>query len=214
MSAVQLLRTGVIALVGAVYLWLGHQASISADPPLASLLIGLAPLSLSALLLAWASRSLWLIGLCAGALLLMLTNIEFLRANTPWVYFVQHAGMHSLLGIMFARTLSRDHAQALCSKVSYMVWGDQLDAPFYLYTWRVTWVWTAYFALATLASVLLFWLAPLAWWSVFANLLTPVLIGAIFVIEFAVRQRVLPKDRHASIAQTIRAYREYSARKD
>lgn len=206
------LRTGVIALVGAVYLWLGHQASIASDPPLASLLIGLAPLSISALLLAWASRSVWLLGSCALALLVMLLNIDFLRANTAWVYFIQHAGMHTLLGIMFGRTLSRDHSKALCSQVSRVVWGDQLDAPFFLYTWRVTWVWTLYFALATLASVLLFWLTPLAWWSVFANLLTPVLIGAIFVIEFAVRQRVLPKDRHASIAQTIQAYRAYSER--
>lgn len=214
MQAMQWLRTGLIALVGAVYLWLGHQASIASDPPLASLLIGLAPLSLSALLLAWASRSPWLLAGCAGALLLMLLNLDFLRANTAWVYFIQHAGMHSLLGLMFGRTLSRDHAKALCSQVSRMVWGDQLDAAFYRYTWQVTWAWTAYFALATLLSVLLFWLAPLAWWSVFANLLTPVLIGAIFVIEFAIRQRVLPKDRHASIAQTIRAYREYSARKE
>ena len=207
------LRTGVIALVGAVYLWLGHQASIASDPPLASLLIGLAPLSISALLLAWASRSFWLLSSCALALLAMLLNIDFLRANTAWVYFIQHAGMHTLLGIMFGRTLSHDHAKALCSQVSRVVWGDQLDAYFLRYTWRVTWVWTLYFALATLASVLLFWLAPLAWWSVFANLLTPVLIGAIFVIEFAVRQRVLPKDRHASIAQTIQAYRAYSERK-
>lgn len=213
MSSMKWLRAGLIAVVGAAYLWLGHQASISSDPPLLSLLIGLAPLSLSALLLAWASRSPWLLGLCVAALLLMLLNLDFLRANTPWVYFIQHAGMHAMLGVMFGRTLSSDHTKALCSQVSRVVWGDQLDAAFYLYTWRVTAVWTGYFVLATLVSTLLFGLAPLAWWSVFANLLTPVIIGAIFVIEFAIRQRVLPRDRHASIAQTIQAYRDYSQRK-
>ncbi len=206
------LRAGLIAVVGAAYLWLGHQASISSDPPLLSLLIGLAPLSASALLLAWASRSPWLLGLCVLALLAMLLKLDWLRANTAWVYFIQHAGMHTMLGVMFGRTLGKQHSEALCSQVSRVVYGDNLDAVFYLYTWRVTAVWTAYFALATLVSVGLFWLAPLEWWSVFANLLTPIIIGAIFVVEFAVRQRVLPRDRHASIAQTIKAYREYSQR--
>ncbi|PLK47904.1 hypothetical protein [Uliginosibacterium sp. TH139] len=213
MSGMQWLRTGLIAVVGAAYLWLGHQASISSDPPLLSLLIGLAPLSVSALLLAWASRSPWLLGLCVVALLAMLLKLDYLRANTAWVYFIQHAGMHAMLGVMFGRTLGHDHSAALCSQVSRVVYGNDLDAAFYLYTWRVTVVWTAYFALTTLLSVLLFWLGPLAWWSVFANLLTPVIIGAIFVIEFAIRQRTLPRNRHASIAQTIKAYREYSQRK-
>lgn len=214
MSGKQLLRLALLAPFGLAYLWLGHQASTSSDPSLASLLIGLGPLAFSALVLALQARSVWLLGLCVGALALILTHLGFLRANAPWVYFVQHAGMHALLGLMFGRTLGGAHADALCSKVSQVVFGkEQLDEAYYRYTWRVTIAWTAYFGLTTLLSVLLFWLAPLEIWSIYANLLTPFIIGAIFVIEFAIRMRVLPRNRHASIAQTIRAYREYSQRR-
>ena len=214
MSVMQVLRLGLIALFGAAYLWLGHQASIAADPPLAGILIGLAPLALSAVLFALASRSPWLIGLCAAGLGAVLIWIDFLRANTAWVYFIQHAGMHAMLGVMFGRSLWGRDEEALCSVISEVVYGEGLDARFYRYTWQVTAGWTAYFGLATLVSALLFAFAPLAVWSVFANLLTPVIIGALFVIEFLIRVRTLPSDRHASIAATIRAYRKYSQRND
>lgn len=213
MSGKQLLRLALLAPFGLAYIWLGHQASISSNPPLASLLIGLAPLAFSALLLAWQARSIWLVGLCAVCTGLILAHLDFLTANAAWVYFIQHAGMHALLGLMFGRTLGGPDDKALCSKVAHVVFRDQLDAGYYRYTWWVTLVWTIYFGFTTLLSVLLFWLAPLEIWSVYANLLTPLIIGAIFAIEFAIRLRVLPRNLHASIAQTIRAYREYSQRR-
>ena len=212
MTAKQVLRLGLIALFGGAYIWLGHQASISAHPPLLSVLIGLAPLSASALVLAWHSRSRWLLGLCVGCLVLMLVFLDFLRANTPWVYFIQHAGMHAMLAVMFGRTLRGGDDRALCSLISQLVYGSDLDAAFFRYTWNVTLVWTLYFALATLLSVGLFFFGPLELWSAFANLATPFIIGAIFVIEYLVRLRALPRRQHASIAATIRAYREYSQR--
>jgi uncharacterized membrane protein len=213
MSGKQLLRLALLAPFGLAYIWLGHQASIASNPPLASLLIGLAPLAFSAVALAWQARSIWLIGLCVATLGLILSHLGFLTANAAWVYFIQHAGTHALLGLMFGRTLRGPDAEALCSKVSQFVFPGQLDADYYRYTWWVTLAWTLYFGLASLLSVLLFWLAPIEIWSVYANLLTPLIIGAIFAIEFAIRLRVLPRNRHASIAQTIRAYREYSQRR-
>ena len=44
---------------------------------------------------------------------------------------------------------------------------------------------------------------------VFANLLTPVFVGLMFVVEYLVRVRVLPDREHFSIAATIKAYRSY-----
>jgi uncharacterized membrane protein len=49
-------------------------------------------------------------------------------------------------------------------------------------------------------------------WSYFANLLTPILVGLMFVVEYLVRVRVLPDRAHFSIAQTIQAYRTYEQR--
>lgn len=212
MAGKQVLRWGFAALFGMAYLWLGHQASISKDPPLVSLLIGLAPLTTSAVLLAWHSRSVWLQSLCAACLLGMLLNLDFLRSNTAWVYFIQHAGMHIMLGIMFGRTLGQGDEAALCSRLSCLVYAPPFSAAFFRYARNITVLWTAYFALATLASFLLFFFGPLEVWSVFANLLTPVLIGTIFVVEYFLRRRALPHRQHVSIAQSIRAYREYSER--
>lgn len=211
MPAMQALRLGLIGAIGAIYLWLGHLASISADPPLLSILMGLAPLSVSAAIFALHSRSIWLIGLCATALFGMLAYIDVLRANTAWVYFIQHAGMHALLGVIFGRTLQRDHSTALCSRISSFVYSTEtLDAVFYRYTWAVTLMWAIYFALTTIASTLLFFFSPLHIWSVYANLLTPVIIGLLFALEYAVRIRALPHRQHIGIAASIRAYREYT----
>ncbi|MDP5239242.1 hypothetical protein Q9Q94_06860 [Uliginosibacterium sp. 31-16] len=211
MPVKQVLRLALIGLLGAAYLWLGHLASISADPPLLSILIGLAPLSVSAVLLAVHSRSAWLIALCAAGLLGMLVYIDFLRANMAWVYFIQHAGMHTMLGLMFGRTLSRDRTVALCSQISCFVYSKEtLDAKFFDYAWAVTVMWTIYFAFTTALSTLLFFFGPLSVWSVYANLLTPVIIGLLFVVEYAIRIRVLPNRQHAGIAGSIRAYREFS----
>jgi uncharacterized membrane protein len=212
MSIRQVLRLVVLAGCGAVYLWLGYKASIASDPPLFALLVGLAPLTFSALVMAWHSRSVWLQGGCALAVIAMGVNIEFLRSNTAWVYFIQHFGMHALLAIMFGRTLRGSPEKALCSRISALVCREATDAAFYRYTWRVTLAWTVYFVAAAVISCILFFFGPLEIWSMFANLLTPVLIGLMFLIEFMIRLRVLPPSQHASIARTIAAYREYSQR--
>jgi uncharacterized membrane protein len=214
MQGKQVLRWIVLAALGAGYLWLGHWASVSDDPPLLSLLIGLAPLSFSAVLLAWHSGSVWLQALCAACLLAVLLNLDFLRVNTAWVYFIQHVGMHTLLGIMFGRTLGKGHEAALCSSLSKLVYAPPLDEKFFRYAWIVTIVWTAYFGLATFISTLLFFFASPTNWSIFANLLTPVFIGGIFLVESLTRMRALPHRKHVSISESIRAYREYADRKD
>ena len=70
-------------------------------------------------------------------------------------------------------------------------------------------MWTAYFVASAVVSVGLFFFGPIAVWSYFANLLTPVLVGLMFVVEYLVRVRALPDRAHFSIAQTIQAYRAY-----
>jgi uncharacterized membrane protein len=57
-----------------------------------------------------------------------------------------------------------------------------------------------------LTSLLLFFLAPLAVWSVFANLLTLPLVVAMFLAEYLYRILRYPNFSHASIRSTIRAF--------
>jgi len=210
MSVGQVVRLVVGGGFGAAYLWVGYKASISADPPLLSLIIGMTPLTLSAVALAWHSRSIWWQALCVLCILAGIVEIDFLRANTAWVYFIQHAGMHLLLGTMFGRTLGGTHAEALCSRMAALIYTDGTDPYLMRYTWNVTLAWTVYFFVCAGVSILLFFFGPLEVWSFLANLLTPVLIGLIFVVEFLIRIRVLPPEQHASISRTIQAYREFS----
>lgn len=203
-------RLALLAILGAAYLWLGHLGSISAHPPAITLVSGLLPPWAIALVLAWNARPrlLWLglLGLCTLALLL---NLETLRSNTAWVYFVQHAGTYGLLGLSFGRTLFNGHDKAFCARIARFASGE-LAPPVALYTWQVTLVWTVFFFAMSLLSVLLFAFASLTWWSVFANLLSTPLLGLMFASEAIVRRRVLPGQDHLGIMATIRAYREYS----
>ena len=56
-----------------------------------------------------------------------------------------------------------------------------------LYTRRVTWVWCAFFGLQVACSGLLLALAPLAWWSIFVNILNLPLIASLMVGEWLTR---------------------------
>lgn len=112
-----------------------------------------------------------------------------------------------LLAITFGSTLGGDPADAFCSRIARMMLPSPVDPAYMRYTWKVTLVWTLYFCASALLSVGLFFFGPIAVWSFFANLLTPVLIGLLFVVEYLVRVRLLPERAHFSIAQTIKTYR-------
>ena len=214
-STRQIIQLALIAAAGAAYLGMGYLASVSDHPPLVVILIGIAPLGAIALVSAWHSRtrilSLMLFAACA---LMFILNLENLRNHAAWLYFAQHAGAMFLLGITFGSTLGRTHADALCSRIASFVIVQPLDAGYLHYTWKVTLAWTIFFAISAILSVLLFFFGPIEAWSVFANLLTPPLLGAMFAGEYLIRLRVMPDRAHFSITETIHAYREYSRRQN
>lgn len=209
----RLLLIAVIAVVVAAYLAFSHLLTIDERPSLLMLALGVTPLTVMALLAAWHSRMRWIaLTLLAVLAITVLLYLEALRNHVNWLYFMQHAGTMTLLAITFGSTLGRGDADALCSRVTSLMLVGPADPVYMRYTWKVTLVWTAYFILSGLVSVGLFFYGPLAIWSYFANLLTPVIVGLMFVIEYLVRVRVLPDRAHFSIAQTIKAYRSYEQR--
>lgn len=206
------LRLALVGMLGGAYLWLGHMASISDDPPAIGLLVGLLPLLAFAAVLAWHSRHrLLALTALAACVATLLAFLDTFRHDTAWIYFLQHAGTHGLLALGFGRSLFARHEDALCSRVAAVL-HDPLPASLARYTWQVTLAWTLYFVLAGLTSVVLFFFGPIEVWSVFANLLTPFLLGLMFVGDHFVRRRVLPEIPPLSVAATIRAYQDYSRR--
>ena len=209
----RLLVIAVIAVAGAAYLAFSHLLTIDKRPSLMMLALGVTPLTFMALLAAWHSRMRWLaLTLLVALALTMLLYLEELRNHVNWLYFMQHAGTMILLAITFGSTLGREDADALCSRVTRLMLPGPADPVYMRYTWKITLIWTVYFITSGVVSVGLFFYGPIAVWSYFANLLTPVIVGLMFVIEYLVRVRVLPDHAHFSIAQTIQAYRSNEQR--
>jgi uncharacterized membrane protein len=124
--------------------------------------------------------------------------------------WLQHAGMQLILFAMFGRTLLAGR-QPLCTRFASALHA-QLTMQQEHYARQVTVAWTTFFAVMALISTALYFLASLATWSVFANMLTLPLIALMFIVEYGVRRRVLPEMRHTHILDAVRAFAKMSAR--
>jgi uncharacterized membrane protein len=206
----RLLVIAAIAIAGAAYLAFSHLLTITERPSTLMLALGVTPLTVMTLLAAWHSRMRWwALTFLAVLALAVLLYLEESRNHVNWLYFMQHAGAMTLLAITFGSTLGRGDSDALCSRVTRLMLPGPADPAYMRYTWKITLAWTVYFITSAVVSVGLFFFGPIAVWSWFANLLTPLIVGLMFVIEYLVRVRVLPDRAHFSIAQTIQAYRSY-----
>ncbi len=120
----------------------------------------------------------------------------YLRAFKYWI---------KIFAIVFGATL-RAGATPLISVLAERVQGP-LPPAVQRYTRRLTAVWVVYFAGMTVLSLALYAWAPWWWWSLYANVLTPLAAGALFFGEFALRYRLHPEFQRVSLMQTLHAYR-------
>ena len=182
----------------------GHSGNLGAA-------VAIAPVLLIALVLAWRSarRFLMLSGLLLACIALS-AAWPALENHFGLVYWLQHVGMQLILLMTFGRTLIAGR-QPLCTRFAEMLHGP-LTPQHAIYARQVTVAWTLFFAAMAVASSLLFFLAPLATWSVFSNFLTLPLVALMFIVEYRVRRSVLPDVPPAHILDAVRAYRNTPAR--
>jgi len=200
----------LVALGCVAYALLAHRAASSPAPGLFEAGVFIVPLMAVAALFAWRSdhRRAWLaLWLLALAALFMLR--DRLAAGTAWVLLLQHVGINLLLGLAFGRTLAAGQVPLL-TRLARMVHGDATSPRVLAYTRSATWAWVAYFVLTSLASLLLFALAPAAVWSAFVNLLSLPLLAAMFAGEFAVRVLCIPRSERSGFVESMLAYRRFS----
>lgn len=213
MRSATALRVGLFVLVAALYYWLSHVYTSADRPSTAGALLSLAPYLAVALAMAWrSSRRALALGLWSLSLVALVAAGGFLRQNFAWIYLLQHAGTFALLTIGFGRTLATGRVPMI-SGFAQRIHGC-LAPELARYTRGATLAWTLFFGAMLGTSLLLFVAAPIRWWSVFANLLTPVLIGAMFLLEYLVRRRLPPEYRTglvASIRATLGAHGASSA---
>jgi len=188
------------------YVLFGHYAVATPDVGRWVVLLAGAPMLVAGFGFArddWRGAAVLLTGLAAIAALVW----AWPRLPNPvsWIYFVQHVSINVVLGLIFGRSLLPQR-QPLCSTFASLVHTTMTPA-LLRYTRQVTLAWTLFFAASATLSVLLFLLAPIEAWSVFANLLTLPLVAAMFVIENEVRKHVLPPQDRVGLRATMRAVR-------
>lgn len=199
------LRVSSTALLLGVYATLAHWSNTAAGPRgLGALVAAVPPLVVAATLaLRSPYRSLTFVALAAIAAVVVWCSLR-LRSHYTALMLWEQVSMWLLLSFSFARTLLPPR-EALCT-----LWADRVHGPLtpevVRYTRAVTSGWAIFFALAALASVTLYFLAPLWAWSLYENILILPLIASAFVLEYLVRRALLPQLRHVGIFEAVRAY--------
>ena len=200
---------GVAALLIG-YPLLAHYTNASAHNPWLGAVVAIAPLLLITLMLAWNSpRRLLMMAVLVLLCVALGTSWPVLENHFELVYWLQNMGMQLILLMTFGRTLLAGR-QPLCTRFAQALYGP-VSPRHEIYTRQVTLAWTLFFAAMALASTLLFFLAPLALWSVFSNFLTLPLVALMFIAEYGVRRWALPDMQHMHILDAVRAFRNDSA---
>ncbi|MET0961878.1 MAG: hypothetical protein ABWY05_03550 [Noviherbaspirillum sp.] len=197
-------RIAAVGTIGLAYACLAHYTNTT-DTGGAGALCALAPIAIGALVLAWRARQRLLamslvLAACAAAVL----ALPLLQRHTSMIYWFEHAATQSLLCVAFARTLAPGR-EPMVSAFARMVHGG-LGPEMVRYTRQVTVAWSIFFGAMALVSTVVFFGAPVAVWSTFANFFTAPLIVLMFVAEYAVRRRVLPDMDHATIIEGVQAF--------
>jgi len=196
-------RWGLAAVgLGAYALLAHHLVSRDAGSVLALLTL-LGPMVGATLWGLWhAGHRLVALGLAAGAVAVLLNGS---RLPVSWLYLAQHAGIHLGLAWWFGRTL-RGGLEPFITQLARRL-HDPMQPTMVVYTRHVTLAWTIYFVAIAGTSFLLFAFAPIAAWSLFANVLTPVSLVAMFVVEYLLRYRLHPEFERVAFLDAVRAYR-------
>lgn len=205
-------RSAAVATCIVVYALLVHHVNASGQVSALGAILALLPIAATGLAL---MRNASTRG--SGVLVLLVAGLVAWRAwpqlerHAALLFWLQDVGLMLFLLLGFGRTL-RAGCKPLCVHFAEMMHGP-LSPPHAAYARQATLAWTLFFAAMAIVSSLLFFLAPLAVWSAFANFLTLPLVALMFVAEFLVRRRVLAETRGSPL-DALRAYLDKSARAD
>lgn len=212
LEAMRIVRGLGITVMIVTYAVLVHHVNASGQASTLGAVLALMPVFLLIITVAVKTTSR-----AAGISLLLISGIAswlawpFIKQYTGFVFWIQDIGLLLVLLMTFGWTLQKDR-KPLCVHFAEMINGEALPAEHERYAHKVTVAWVAFFAIMIITSTLLFFMAPLATWSIFVNFLTLPLVALMFMVEFMVRRRVLADLPTGHILDAVRAYLNNSAR--
>ena len=212
LEAMRIVRGLSITVMIVTYAVLVHHVNASGQASTLGAVLALMPVFLLIITVAVKTTSR-----AAGISLLLISGIAswlawpFIKQYTGFVFWIQDIGLLLVLLMTFGWTLQKDR-KPLCVHFAEMINGEALPAEHERYAHKVTVAWVAFFAIMIITSTLLFFMAPLATWSIFVNFLTLPLVALMFMVEFMVRRRVLADLPTGHILDAVRAYLNNSAR--
>lgn len=207
MKPARWLKILLAALVVLGYPLAMHLLLTSGQWPGSTLLMALLPFAVLPLTLLMAGRIAW--GLLSGVVLITASAAGWnaMLHNPSWIYLLQNLTMECLIGWGFGHTLRPGH-EPLISQFARRVHGTAYSPAMAIYTRKATWAWTLYFVAVGLISLSLFVAAPLTVWSWFVNFLTFILLGLMFVLEYAARRYFLRAEPQVPFLKSIALYWE------
>lgn len=136
----------------------------------------------------------------ALAILVGLTAIT-VRWDPTHALFLPPPAISLFFSLLFAKTLLPGE-EPLVTRIARLE-RDELSPELLAYTRRVTWVWAGFLLLVTLESILMAIYASVETWSLFANVLNYVFIGALFLGEYVYRINCFGRAAHASLRRML-----------
>jgi uncharacterized membrane protein len=131
--------------------------------------------------------------------------LYWLAPPAEWVLFLPPIAINLALAWVFGRTL-RHGRMPLISRFALMEQAT-LSPEVAAYTRLLTWLWTVLFIAAAAVSLVLALSGHHDAWSLFTNLINYLLVGALFLGEFAYRRVRFRNYRHHSPLQLLRNVR-------
>lgn len=106
------------------------------------------------------------------------------------------------LATVFAKSLTGDNIPMI-TRYSLLI-HRRISPVYKTYTRRLTLVWSVFFTLMMIQSVLLAFFAPIEIWSLFANVLNYIAVALLFVGEYLYRRQHLPDMEHPSFPRFLK----------
>jgi len=210
-SAARRVAVALVVAASVACAFLGHRALSQSGAPGPAALVTLVPVAVVLFGIGRRMRQPVVLALIlAAAALIAWWRWSDLERHVTDIFFVEHAGIMLALALFFGRTL-RPGEEALCTRFARIVHGGTIEPRVARYTRAITVAWTVFFATMSAASCALYLGGHRDAWSVLANILTPVLIPALFVVEYGVRRWALPHHESGGILAGVRAFRRHMA---